>query len=57
MRKAAGDAFQVGEDAVTPLVMQTVNGVAEELIVIHRKIRTRQDLTREDLATPWHGSF
>jgi hypothetical protein len=57
MGKAACDAFEVGKHAITPLVVQTVDGIAEELIVIHRKIRNRQDLTREDLATPWHGSF
>jgi hypothetical protein len=50
--EAACDTFQVGEHAVTPFIVQTIDGVAEELIVIHRKIRTRQDR-----ATPWYSSF
>ncbi len=37
MRETAGDAFEVGEDAVTPLVMQATKGGVEELAVIHRK--------------------
>jgi hypothetical protein len=37
VRKPAGDAFEVGENPVTPLVMQAVEGGAEELTVIHRK--------------------
>jgi hypothetical protein len=37
MRKPAGDAFKVGENPVTPLIMQAVEGGAEELAVIHRK--------------------
>jgi hypothetical protein len=37
MRKPAGKAFEVGEDAVAPLIMQTAEGGTEELAVIHRK--------------------
>jgi hypothetical protein len=50
--EAACDTFQIGKNAVTPFIVQTIDGVAEELIVIHRKIRTRQAW-----ATPWHRSF
>ena len=37
VREAAGDPFEIGENAVTPLVMQAVEGGVEEFIVIHRK--------------------
>jgi hypothetical protein len=39
VRKPARDAFKIGENPVTPLVMQAVEGGAEELAVIHRKTR------------------
>jgi hypothetical protein len=37
VREAAGDPFEVGEDAVTALVMQAGEGGVEEFVVIHRK--------------------
>ena len=37
MREPAGDPFEVGENAVAPLVMQAVEGGTEEFAVIHRK--------------------
>jgi len=37
MRKPARDAFEIGEDAITPLVMQAIEGGTEELAVIHRR--------------------
>ncbi len=37
VRKPPGDAFKIGENPVTPLVMQAVEGGAEKLAVIHRK--------------------
>jgi hypothetical protein len=36
MREPAGDAFEVGEHAVAPLIMQATKGGTEKLIVIHR---------------------
>ncbi len=37
VREPAGDALEVGENPVAPLVMQAVEGGTEELAVIHRK--------------------
>src|SRR5207248_4060823 len=37
MREAARDPFEVGENAVAPLVMRAVEGVAEKFAVIHHK--------------------
>src|SRR5262249_22185284 len=37
VREAAGDPFEVSEDAVASLVMQTIEGGTEELAVIHRR--------------------
>jgi hypothetical protein len=37
MREAAGDALEIGENPVSPLVMQAAEGGAEEVAVIHRK--------------------
>jgi hypothetical protein len=37
MREPPGDPFEVGEDAVAPLVMQSGEGGVEEFVVIHRK--------------------
>ena len=48
MREPAGDALEVGEDAVAPLVMQAVEGGTEELAVIHR-----EDLEPEGSCTPF----
>jgi hypothetical protein len=36
MREPAGDPFEVGENAVAPLVMKAVEGGTEEFAVIHR---------------------
>ncbi len=46
MGKPAGEPLQIGEDAIAPLVMQTVEGGTEELIVIHRKSRTEPERNR-----------
>jgi hypothetical protein len=37
MRKSPRNALQIGENAVAPFIMQTVEGGAEELGVVHRK--------------------
>src|SRR5437868_9942557 len=37
VREAAGDPFEVGENAVAPLVMQAVEGGTEKFAVIHHK--------------------
>ena len=37
MREPAGNALEVGENPVAPLLMQAVKGTTEELAVIHRK--------------------
>jgi hypothetical protein len=37
VRKAAGDAFEIGKHPVTALVMQAIEGGAKEPIVIHGK--------------------
>jgi hypothetical protein len=37
VRETAGDALQIGEYAVAPLVVQAVKGRTEELALIHRK--------------------
>jgi hypothetical protein len=37
MRESAGNALEVGKDAVAPLVMKATKGGTEELAVIHRK--------------------
>jgi hypothetical protein len=42
VREPAGDTLEVGENPVTPLLMQAIEGGTEELTVIHRK-----DLKRE----------
>ncbi len=44
MREPAGDAFEIGEDAVAALVMETAEGVTEELAVIHRKAWNRRGI-------------
>jgi hypothetical protein len=44
--EAAGDAFEVGKNPVTPLLMQAVKRGVEEFIVIHCK-----DLAEEAGAT------
>src|SRR5262245_38623605 len=38
MRKTAGDAFEIGEDPVTPFVPQLVQGRREITLVIHALI-------------------
>ncbi|WP_295848571.1 hypothetical protein [Tardiphaga sp.] len=35
MGKTTGDAFKIGENAIAPLIMQTFEGIPEELAVIH----------------------
>jgi hypothetical protein len=35
--KPARNSLQIGENPVTPLVVQAAEGVSEELAVIHRK--------------------
>jgi hypothetical protein len=35
MREAAGDPFEVGENAVAPLVMQAIESGTEKFAVIH----------------------
>src|SRR5690242_3567650 len=40
MREPAGDAFEIGEDAVAALVMEAAEGVIEELAVIHHEAWT-----------------
>jgi hypothetical protein len=37
VREAAGDTFEIGENTVTPLLMQAIEGGVEEFVVIHRK--------------------
>src|SRR5438309_9424610 len=37
VREATGDALEIGENPVAPLVMQAVEGGTEELAIIHRK--------------------
>src|SRR5665811_2264084 len=37
VREPAGDALEIGENPVAPLVMQAVEGGTEKLAVIHRK--------------------
>jgi hypothetical protein len=37
VREATRDPFKVGENAVAPLVMQAIEGGAEEFAVIHHK--------------------
>ena len=37
MGKPARDPFEIGENPVTPLVMQAAEGGTEKLAVIHRK--------------------
>ena len=44
VREPAGDPFQVGEDAVAPLVMQAAEGGSEVLAVIHRENLERERL-------------
>src|SRR6266436_272530 len=46
MREPAGDALEVGENPVAPLLMQAVKGDTEELAVIHRK-NLKQDVMPE----------
>jgi hypothetical protein len=41
MREAAGDPFEVGENAVAPFVMQAVESGTEKFAVIHRKTWNR----------------
>jgi hypothetical protein len=41
VRETAGDAFQIGEYAVAPLVVQAAKRGTEELAVIHRKTWNR----------------
>jgi hypothetical protein len=37
MGKPARDPFQIGENTITPLVMQAAEGVTEERAVIHHE--------------------
>jgi hypothetical protein len=37
MREAAGDALEVGENAIPALVMQAIEGGTEELAIFHHK--------------------
>jgi hypothetical protein len=37
VRKPPCDAFQIGEDTVPPLIVQSAEGACEELAVIHRE--------------------
>jgi hypothetical protein len=37
VREPAGDALEIGENPVAPLIMQAAEGGTEELAVIHRK--------------------
>jgi hypothetical protein len=37
MREPAGDALEIGEHTVAPLIMQAIKGGTEKLVVIHRK--------------------
>ena len=46
MGKPPGNAFQICENAVTPLIMQAVEGGAEKLAVVQRK----------NLGAGWSGS-
>jgi hypothetical protein len=41
LREAACDPFEVGENAVAPLVMQAVEGGTEKFAVIHHKTWNR----------------
>jgi hypothetical protein len=41
MGKSSRDPFEVGEDAVAPLVMQEVEGGLEKFAVIHHKTWNR----------------
>jgi hypothetical protein len=42
VREAPGDAFEISEDAVAPLIMETTEGGTEKLAVIHRKTWNRR---------------
>jgi hypothetical protein len=41
MREPAGNAFEIGEYPIAPLVVQAVESGTEELAVIHRKTRSK----------------
>jgi hypothetical protein len=41
MRKSACNPLEIGENAVTPLIMQAVEGGIEKFAVIHRKTWNR----------------
>jgi hypothetical protein len=43
VREASGDALEIGENAVAPLVMEATEGGTEELAVIHRKTWNRRE--------------
>jgi len=46
VRKAARDAFEVGEHAIAPLFVKATEGGIEELTVIHRKTRRAREGNR-----------
>src|ERR1700682_4874442 len=44
MGKPPRDPFQIGENTITPLIMQAAEGVTEELAVIHHETCTERNL-------------